>query len=150
VSGVALERARAAAVAVGVDVTWLHSGLVEAGLPPRSFDLVSAQYPVLFKTDDRAAERALLGAVAPGGTLLVVHHAQFDAAEAKGQGLDPADYLSPNEIAAALDDSWTVHTLEQRERTISGGSGAHHSHDIVLRARLVDLRGHGQFDGVSG
>lgn len=134
VSGVALDRARAAAAAAGADVTWLHSGLVEADLPPGSFDLVSAQYPVLFKTDDRTAERALLGAVAPGGMLLVVHHAQFDSEEAKGHGLDPTDYLSPQEVADALDEGWTVHVLEQRERVISGGSGAHHKADIVLRA----------------
>jgi SAM-dependent methyltransferase len=134
VSGVALDRARTAATAAGVEITWLHSRLEDADLPPGSFDLVSAQYPVLFKTDEGVAERALLGAVAPGGTLLVVHHAQFDSAAAEEHGLDPADYLSPKEIAEILDEDWTVRALEQRDRTISGGSGAHHIHDIVLRA----------------
>jgi hypothetical protein len=89
---------------------------------------------VLWKTDSHDAERALFDVVAPGGTLLVVHHAEFHADEAKSPGLDPADYLSPPEIAAALDDGWTVETLEHRDRTISGGSGAHHSRDVVLRA----------------
>lgn len=135
VSDVALARARAAAEAAGVSVTWLHSGLVEASLPTGSFELVSAQYPVLWKTESKAAERALFDAVVPGGTLLVVHHDQFNSEHAKAQGIDPADYLSPEEIADALDDDWTVQTLERRDRTISGGSGAHHSRDIVLRAQ---------------
>lgn len=77
VSGVALARAREAAAAAGVDVTWLHSGLLEADLPAGGFDLVSAQYPALLQTPDGDAERALLAAVAPGGTLLFVHHAAF-------------------------------------------------------------------------
>jgi hypothetical protein len=85
---------------------------------------------------------------------LVVHHAEFHADEAKSPGLDPADYLSPPEIAAALDDGWTVETLEHRDRTISGGSGAHHSRDVVLRAvrkgSRADLRRSNYIDGGSG
>src|SRR5919112_1505491 len=75
VSGVALDRARLHARDAGVVVRWVRAGLVEAGLPDRGFDLVSAQYPALLHTFDHAPERALLSAVAPGGTLLVVHHA---------------------------------------------------------------------------
>jgi SAM-dependent methyltransferase len=43
VSRVALDRAADQAERVGVQVRWLHAGLVEAALPPASFDLVSAQ-----------------------------------------------------------------------------------------------------------
>jgi SAM-dependent methyltransferase len=135
VSEVALGRARKAAADLGVTVTWLHSGLEAADVAAGSFDLVSAQYPALLKTDNRDAERALLGAVAPGGTLLVVHHAEFNSEEAKARGFDPADYLSPADIAAALSDDWTIQTQEVRDRTIAGGSGAHHSRDEVLRAQ---------------
>ena len=74
VSRVALDRAAAQAERTGAQVQWLHSGLVEAALPPASFDLVSAQYPALLRTENHEAERALLAAVAPNGTLLVVHH----------------------------------------------------------------------------
>ena len=78
VSGVALERAAGHARDAGVTVRWVHAGLAEAALPPASFDLVSAQYPALLRTPDAAAERALLAAVAPGGVLLLVHHAGMD------------------------------------------------------------------------
>jgi SAM-dependent methyltransferase len=43
VSGVALDRARLHARDAGVVVRWVRAGLVEAGLPDRSFDLISAQ-----------------------------------------------------------------------------------------------------------
>ncbi|MFO7689504.1 MAG: class I SAM-dependent methyltransferase, partial [Cryobacterium sp.] len=49
VSKVALDRATTQAESRGVDVHWLHAGLVEADLAPAGFDLVSAQYPALFR-----------------------------------------------------------------------------------------------------
>jgi len=84
VSAVALDRARNAAGDAGVDIDWLHAGLLDAALPAGGFNLVSAQYPALLLTPGHDAERALLGAVASAGTLLMVHHSDFDIEEAKG------------------------------------------------------------------
>lgn len=75
ISGVALDRGRAWASENGVEVTWLKSGLLEAGLAAGSFDLVVVMYPPLPRTPDAVVERALADLVAPGGRLLVVHHA---------------------------------------------------------------------------
>ncbi len=135
VSRVALDRAALHARQAGTTVRWVHAGLVEARLPEATFDLVSAQYPALLHTLGDDAENALLAAVAPGGTLLVVHHADVDTEQAKAHGFDPADYVSPADVTALLDDSWLVETDEKRAREISGGSGAQHTHDVVLRAR---------------
>ena len=137
VSQVALDRATAAADAAGAQVHWLLSGLVGAPLPPGGFDLVSAQYPALLRTPDDDAERALLIAVAPGGTLLVVHHADVDVELAMEHGFDPADFVAPADVAARLDDDWQVEVDEKRPRTITGGAGSHHTHDLVLRARRL-------------
>jgi SAM-dependent methyltransferase len=138
VSQVALTRAAAAAERAGVAVTWVHAGLVEADLAPGGFDLVSAQYPALRKTPGHDAERALLAAVAPGGTLLVVHHADFHddahADSAAHGGFDPADYVSPADVAAVLDGAWTVAVDERRPRHVSAGAGAGHTHDVVLHS----------------
>jgi SAM-dependent methyltransferase len=134
VSRLALDRAQGHARAAGVEVTWLHAGLVEAALPPQSFDLVSAQYAVLRKTPDALAERTLVDLVAPGGMLLVVHH-DLDPAHASDGGFDPALYALPRDVAAVLGEGWTVEVQERRSRTVSGGGGAHHKHDLVLRAR---------------
>jgi hypothetical protein len=122
-SRVALDRAARHARQAGATVRWVHAGLVQARLPPAAFDLVSAQYPALFHTPGDDAENALLAAVAPGGTLLVVHHADVDTEQ------------SPADVGALLDDSWQVETDEKRPRDISGGAGAQHTHDVVLRAR---------------
>lgn len=135
VSTVALQRAALHAQESAVHVRWVHAGLVE--VPARaSFDLVSAQYPALLRTPGADAERALLAAVAPGGTLLVVHHADSGINHAEHHGFDPADYVHPADVAAVLDDDWEVEVDERRLReTPAGGAGAHHTHDLVLRAR---------------
>src|SRR3954465_1027631 len=90
VSSVARDRAAAHAREAGVAIRWVHAGLEEAGLPPASFDLVSAQYPALLRTPDAAAERALLAAVAPGGVLLLVHHAGGETHQPHHGSFDPA------------------------------------------------------------
>lgn len=135
VSSVALQRASLAAEQRGVNVHWLHAGLLSAPFSPGAFDLVSAQYPALRRTPAHDAERALLAAVAPGGLLLVVHHADMDAEEAKAHGFDPADFVSPGDVAALLGDGWQVAFDERRPRHVSGGAGARHTHDVVLRAQ---------------
>ncbi|MEW5354086.1 MULTISPECIES: class I SAM-dependent methyltransferase [unclassified Streptomyces] len=138
VSGVALDRAAGHARDAGVSVRWVHAGLVEAALPAGSFDLVSAQYPALLRTPDAAAERALLEAVAPGGVLLLVHHAGMDSQHAHDSGFDPADYVWPAMVAASLTDDWAVEVDEVRPRVIpDGGAGAHHTDDLVFRARRL-------------
>lgn len=138
VSGVALERAAGHARDAGVAVRWVHAGLVEAGLPPASFDLVSAQYPALLRTPGQDAEHALLGAVAPGGVLLIVHHAGMETQQVRDDGFDPADYVWPSMIATLLNDEWEVEVNEQRPRIApEGGAGAHHANDLVLRARRL-------------
>lgn len=134
VSRVALDRAARHGRDAGVRVTWVHSGLVEAGLPAGSFDLVSAQYPVLRKTDGALAERTLVDLVAPGGSLLVVHHA-IDHEHAHEGSFDPALYAMPADVLPLLGSGWQVDVDQRRPRSISGGSGAHHVDDLVLRAR---------------
>ena len=135
VSQVALDRAMAAAHAAGVTVRWILSDLVESPDIAGGFDLVSAQYPALPCTPGHEAERTLIGAVAPGGFLLVVHHADMASHVAKDAGFDPADYVSPSDVATLLDDEWEIAFDPRRPRDVIGGAGAHHSHGTVLRAR---------------
>ena len=95
---------------------------------------MSAQYPALKRTPTNDAERALMGAVEPGGVLLLVHHYLEPGSV---HGFDPADYVLPKDVVAMLDEHWRVETDERRERFVRGGAGAGHSHDIVLRARRL-------------
>jgi len=137
VSRVALDRAAQEADQRGVHVTWLHAGLLEAALPAASFDLVSAQYPALLRTDDSRAEHALLDAVAPGGVLLIVHHPAPTTAEAGAHGFHPDDYVSPANVAALLGDGWLIETNETRPRHVATGAGSHHTEDVIVRARRL-------------
>lgn len=134
VSQVALRRAAAAAERAEVHVEWVHAGLVDAALPAAGFDLVSAQYPALLRTPGRGAERALIAAVAPKGLLLVVHHANADMVHDETVGFDPADYVSPADVASMLDDDWQIQLDERRPRHVASGAGSNHTHDVVLKA----------------
>lgn len=137
VSRVALDRAVQHAARQSAQVTWLHTGLVDADLPEASFDLVSAQYPALLRTDSHVAEEALFRAVAPGGILLVVHHAMALASHGHGG----EEYVLPEDIAGRLavsaGDSWQIELFETRPRNVASGAGAHHKEDVVLRARRL-------------
>ena len=136
-SGVALERARARAAAVRADITWVHAELADAAddLPADAFDLVSAFYPTLFT--DTAPLHAMTRLVAPGGSLLVVHHADVDPEQARAHGFDPTELLSPADVVAGLPAGWTVEVDERRERAVPTSGQAHHHVDEVLRARRL-------------
>ena len=156
VSGVALQRGEQAAKDAGVYVEWIHTGLIEADLPHAGFDLVSAQYPVLPRTPEAIGERTLADSVAPGGTLLFVHHAQFGTPAESGQahnhhhaddgdhapGAGPPHEFDPATLVGVEDmrrflataNGWTIDTHEVRPRDLATGAGAHHTEDVVLRA----------------
>lgn len=104
-----------------------------ADLPAAGFDLVSAMYPVLERTPDRAVERKLASLVAPGGTLLFVHH-EVDPAHVH-EGFDPEQFLDPATMRASLGDEWEVVVDEARPRHVASGAGAGHTVDLVVRAR---------------
>ena len=146
-SVVALDRARRHASELKVAVTWRHGTLDGLDLPTEGFDLVSACYAVLEKDTDPLDR--LTSLVAPGGTLLVVHHDMdgpdgdhhHGAGDHEGHGeqepdprFDPTLLVMPAEVAAGLGEGWSVTGPETRPRVISGGRGGHHVDDIVVRA----------------
>ena len=135
VSQVALDRAAAAADQAGVTVTWMRSRLEDLDVPEGGFDLVTAHFPALLHSPGRDAERALLAAVAPGGLLLVVHHADIDVELARSHGFDPAVYLLHDDVVALLDTGWEVTVERRRLRDVPAGPDGQHTHDDVVLAR---------------
>ena len=137
VSQVALDRAQARARDAAVPVRWVRSRLEDLQIAPGGFDLVSAHYPALLHSSGRDAERALLAAVAAGGTLLVVHHADIDVELAKSHGFDPAIYLLHDDVVALFDDTWEVSVHRRRLRPVPAGEDGQHTHDDIIVARRL-------------
>ncbi|MYV41975.1 methyltransferase domain-containing protein, partial [Streptomyces sp. SID1328] len=142
ISGNALARVRAEAQRRGLTVSLLRG---DAGDPApfgtETFDLVSLQYGSFKRTPDQRGLRSLLAAVAPGGTLLVVHHDLSPLSDpvdvaTQTRMYDPSAFVGVDEIAAALTaepDTWQVDIHETRPRP-AGAASTHHVSDVVLRA----------------
>ncbi|WP_395309735.1 class I SAM-dependent methyltransferase [Mycobacterium sp. AMU20-3851] len=131
VSQVALDRAAEAST----EVTWIRTRLEDLAMPAGGFDLVTAHYPALLHSPGRDAERALLAAVAPGGLLLVVHHADIDVELARSHGFDPAIYLLHDDVLGLLGADWDVTVDRHRLRDVPAGLDGQHTHDDVILAR---------------
>lgn len=99
------------------------------------YDLVSVQYPALKHSPGDDAVHALLSAVAPCGTLLVVGHAPLDPDYARSHGFEVADYIQPSDIRARLGDGWEVEVDETRPRADPVPEGSPYTHDAVLSAK---------------
>ncbi|WP_257182747.1 class I SAM-dependent methyltransferase [Corynebacterium cystitidis] len=84
------------------------------------FDFVAAMYVPL--SQEQGNVDKLVSLVAEGGTLLFVHHV-FDP---------PRDILTPQQVADMLPAGWTVQRLDEVERNVTEGAGAHHKLDSVL------------------
>lgn len=145
VSPLAIERARSAADAAGVaGIDWVVGDAMATEFASASFDLVSGQYFVLPNAHGEAALAALLDAVKPGGTLLMVHHADFDPERMRAHGMEPDDYFFVDDVArVARAAGFVIETNAVRPRVDPPPATEHgndHVHDHVLRARRTSPR----------
>lgn len=131
ISRVALERA--AAAAGDAKICWTHADLTVSPPPAGAFDLVLSMYAPLPRVAGEKALHSLLGAVAPGGTLLIAGHDLTEAPH--NTDVDPNDFYRPDEVAALFDDTWTVLVDETRPRVSPAPPGSGHVNDVVLKAR---------------
>ena len=145
ISGNALARIGDEADRRGLAVDLVRSDINEADpFASQTYDLVSLQYGSFTRTPDARGLRNLLGAVAPGGTLLAVHHDLAAMREpvdvATTTRMYDADaYVGVEAIAAALradPQTWQIEVEETRPRP-AGAVSTHHVDDVVLRARRV-------------
>ena len=143
VSQRALERVAAEASRRGLDVECVHADANGvAPYEPQAFDLASAQYASIPRTPDGRGVANVVGAVAPGGTLIVVSHdlaplrAPIDTRD-QSRPFDADAYVRVEDFAAALAESpdWEIECFDTRPRPPGASSGGHHVDDVVLRAR---------------
>ena len=132
ISQTALDVAARHAAEAGVEVAWERHDLA-VSQPEGSFDLVAASFLHSDVELPRARIlRAAAGAVAPGGTLLIVGHAP-SAEHHHG------DLPSPEEVVAELalsGDDWELQVCELRERMHAfAGEAPKARVDSVVRLR---------------
>lgn len=142
ISANALARIRAEAERRGLDVDLVHGDVNDPDpFGNQTFDLVSLQYGSFARTPDQRGLRSLLDAVAPGGTLLVVHHDLSPLHEpvdvaTQTRMYDPEAFVGVDDVADALISDprdWFIEVHETRPRP-PGAASTHHVADVVLRA----------------
>jgi len=130
-SGVALERATAAAEAANVTVRWVHADLLVWQPEPRSFDLVALMFLHLPRGERGAIYANAAEAVAPGGRILVVGHDRANLTDGSGDPQDPDVLFTAAEIADGL-AGFDIERAETVARDLGDGRRAL---DAVLVAR---------------
>lgn len=141
VSPTAVQQARTLAARHQPDVTgrisWLVADLT-GWQPPRQYDLVLSQYvhPDLPFGDFVAR---LAGAVAPGGTLLVIGHDHADSHSA-AHAPRTASIGAEAVIGALAENQWDVAVAEGRTRQVTHGSAQLTIADLVVKAHRRPAR----------
>ena len=143
-SAVGLDKARQLADSAGVAdrCVWVVADAV-AWEPRHTFDLVVVLYLHLPAAQRRAAMAVAAGALAPGGTLLVVGHDSDNLTEGVGGPPDPTVLYGPDDLVADLvdaDASLVVERAEQVRRAVTVANGpeagtVREAIDCLVRAR---------------
>jgi SAM-dependent methyltransferase len=134
-SGVGLEKAWQLQEARGVQAAWIASDLLDYRPEPEAFQLV-----MLFYLQIPAAERTPIlqtaaGAVAPGGTFLLVGHDSSNIAEGYGGPQAPAVLYTAQDIAADLGGTGLqIERAGRVERPVHTPEGERLALDALVRA----------------
>lgn len=120
-------------------VTWQQADLT-TWRPTREYDLVTSAFmhsPVAFPREDIL--RRALSAVAPGGRLLIVGHAESPPGSGHDHDhdRDAPPLPTADEVLASLElgDDWVVETNATVERAVTW-----RGHDVTLRDAVVRVR----------
>lgn len=132
-SDVALEKARALAARLGVEVDWVVADVLDLEPAPGGFDLVVVCYLQLVADELAVALHRAGSALAPGATLLVLGHDATNLEHGHGGPQDPAVLFTPEQIVAAL-DGLDVERAERVRRVVSLEDGDATAIDAFVRA----------------
>ena len=136
-SEVALAEARRRAAGRDVDIDWILADLTDWSPPVAAYDLVCVLYLQLPAGERRLVLDRAAGALAPGGTMLVVGHDLSNLTEGYG-GPTSADVLyTPDDLVADL-TGLAVERAERVIRPVEDEDGLHEAIDALVRARRPD------------
>ncbi len=132
-SPVALQKAQRVAAARGVDVTWVLADVVEYTPEPRGYDLVVVLYLQLPERQRARAFAAAAGAVAAGGTLLVIGHDITNPTAGWGGPKDASVLYGPDDVVADIEPLRVV-KAQRVERVVETDDGPKTAIDALVRA----------------
>ena len=136
-SEVALAEARRRAADSDVDIDWILADLTDWSPPVAAFDLVCVLYLQLPAGERRLVLDRAAGALAPGGTMLVVGHDLTNLTYGYA-GPTSADVLyTPDDLVADL-AGLAVERAERVIRPVEDEDGLHEAIDALVRARRPD------------
>jgi SAM-dependent methyltransferase len=133
-SEIALEKARLLAATRGVGGEWVAADLLDFRPGKRVYDLVLLFYLQVPESERRAVVRAAAGAVAPGGTFLLVAHDRSNLEHGHGGPQEAAVLYAAEDVVADL-DGFEVERAECVERPVAAADGEHVALDVLVRAR---------------
>lgn len=131
-SAIGLAKARSLAESRGVRIETIVADVTTYTAEP-VYELVVMAYLQLAEPERTAALRHAVGALVPGGTLLVVAHDRSNLDGGYGGPQDPTVLATPEEVAAALADL-IVLKAETVERAVLTDDGVQLAIDHVVRA----------------
>lgn len=132
-SAAGLGRAARLAAERGVTVDWLRSDLLAWQPAPDGYDLVLIAYVHLPPENLTRVFRAAAGAVAPGGTLLVIGHDRDNITRGHGGPRDPDRLYTPAMVAKEL-SGLTIRRADQVLRPVRTPEGERTAIDTLVRA----------------
>ena len=132
-SPVGLAKAGRLAKEHGVEVDGVEADVVEWDPPGAIFDLVIVFYLHLPATKRRRVLAHAQGALAPGGTLLVVGHDTTNLIHGYGGPQDPSLLFTSEEVANDLDELRIVRADHVRRR-VDSDQGPQDAIDALVRA----------------
>jgi SAM-dependent methyltransferase len=119
-AAVAVERGRARAAELGVEVAWLVEDATQWVPPARAFDLVLLCYLQLPHDERVVVWRNAAAAVAPGGTFFLVGHDARNVRDGVGGPQDVSVCYTAGDVVRELDDL-DVHEAGEIVRTVDDG-----------------------------
>lgn len=132
-SEVAIAKARRLAESRGVTVDWLVADLLDYEAERGAFDLVLYLYVQLPADERRLVLARAAGAVAPGGTFLVVGHHLANLTEGWGGPSNPAVLFTERDVAAEL-PGLRVEKADRVLRPVETDAGPADAVDALVRA----------------
>jgi SAM-dependent methyltransferase len=137
-SGVALDKAARLAAANDVEIERVRADLLEYEPDAGMFDLVIVFYLQLPDPGRSRVLRRAAGAVAPGGTFLVVGHDSTNLSDGYGGPQDATVLYAPGDVVAAIAPAGLrVERAARVRRPVQTEQGERVAIDCLVRASLV-------------